>query len=62
MYKIYGDFNAPSQTLLEEFNFFDSALDWFKIYTRRDLGGYESVTLMANDGRVLRCLWENDND
>lgn len=61
MYKIYGDYNMPDETLLEEFNFFDSALDWFVRYTLRDLGGYTTVTLMARDGRVLRCLWETED-
>ena len=32
-YKIYGDYNTPTQTLLEEFGFVDTARSWFKVYT-----------------------------
>lgn len=62
MYKIYGDHNLPTETLLEEFNFADSARDWFYGYTLRSLGGYKSVTLLSRDGGVLKCLWENDDE
>jgi len=60
-YKIYGDYGLPTETLIEEFNFVDSARDWFYRYTLRGLNGYISLTLLSSDGSVLKCLWENDD-
>ena len=65
-YKIYGDYNTPTQTLLEEFRFVDTARSWFKVYTLRDLGGYNSITLFDRQGKVLNSVWadlgDTDND
>jgi hypothetical protein len=59
-YKIYGDYNLPTQTLLEEFGFVDTARSWFAKYTLRDLGGYNSITLFDRQGKVLKCIWEEE--
>jgi hypothetical protein len=61
-YKIYGDHNTPTQTLLEEFGFGDTARAWFKVYTQRDLGGYNSVTLFDRQGKVLNAAWADLGD
>lgn len=57
-YKVYGDYGYTTETLLEEFETRNEAIDWALGYTSYDMGGFMMVEVayFADDGEYVP-LW-----
>jgi len=54
-FKVYGDYGMYDECMLEDFDLLSEAERWAKQYTRRDMGGYESIDVISfrSDGEAV---------
>jgi len=65
MFKVYGDYGYITETLLEEFDDFDSAVRWVEGYTKGgDFGGHMiiEVAQFADDEFVPLMRWDAEGE
>jgi hypothetical protein len=63
-YQIIGDVACHTERVLFETTEYEEAIRWAKGYCRRDLGGYESITVLyyQEDGEAIDLWRMNDDD
>ena len=64
-YQVYGDYGYTSETLLEEFDDYQEAVNWASGYCDRDFGGYnviEVARFAASGEYVVEAAFRNTEE